>query len=331
MSSSAWVILSVLLVMAVIVYGLIRVRPRWFRPTLRTPRLRPAPFEPDITRMAEALRRREALEPRVIVGAEACIRYATPEAPRRTPLCYLYLHGLSASRQETAPVTETLAEQDAANAVYARIAGHGMGNRAMGEVDGAAWLESVWEYWLLARELGEQVVIVATSTGAASVIWLLQQPGVIDRVRALLCMAPNFKVRNRLSFLLTWPGADIWLPQVVSPEKRWFSMDPRQERYWSTNYGNQALIQMQLLLDEVKKAPVETFRIPLMIQCAVDDPAIDPGAAHRVFRCWGGQPKRFRWVEVGPGESPHVFVGDIMAPQRNDDVIGAFRDFLDTL
>lgn len=307
----------------------------WRRPRLRTPQLPtelPADWTPDDPmQMVKALARREAKEPRIIPGAEAIIRLHDPRRPGRTRYCYLYLHGLSACRQETAPVTETLAQRDEANAVYARIAGHGMGDQAMSEVDGATWLESVWEYWLMARALGDQVVIVATSTGAASAVWLLQQAGVCERVRALLCMAPNFKVRNPYAFLLTWPGAEYWLPQVVSPERRWHSLDPRQNKYWSANYGNQALIQMALLLEEVRQAPVERFRVPLMIQCSPDDPAVDARYARVYFDRWGGEPKLFRWVSVGPDESPHVFVGDIMAPQRNSDVIQSFRDFLTRL
>lgn len=308
---------------------------RWRRPRLRTPDL-PAELPDywhadDPRKLAAALVQRERTEPRIIPGAEAIIRFHEPKHPARTRVCYLYLHGLSACRQETAPVTETLAQRDEANAVYARIAGHGMGDQAMSEVDGAAWLESVWEFWLMARALGDQVVVVATSTGAASAVWLLQQPGVSEKVRALLCMAPNFKVRNPLAFLLTWPGADYWLPQVVSPEKRWHSLDPRQQKYWSTNYGNRALIQMELLLEQVQHAPVETFNVPLMIQCSPEDPVVDAQFARHLFDRWGGEPKLFRWFTVAQGESPHVFVGDIMAPQNNSDVIQSFRDFLTRL
>lgn len=332
--STSLLISSVLIVVVVLVGWRLQVH-RWRRPQFRPPNLPqqlPADWVvDDPAALARRLAEREAMEPRIIPGAEGLITLADPQAPRKTPVCFLYLHGLSACRQETSPVTELLAARAGANAVYARVAGHGMGARAMSEVDGAAWLESIWEYWLMARNLGEQVVVVSTSTGSAYAVWLLEQVGVREKVRALLCMAPNFKVRNRYAFLLTWPGADYWLPQLVSSERRWHSLDPRQEKYWSTNYGNAALIQMQMILDDVQHAPIETFDVPLMVQCSPDDPVVDAQFAHRYFHRWGGEPKEFRWISVGPDESPHVFVGDIMSPQRNEDVIQHFEDFLQNL
>lgn len=341
MSSSVVVGLISLVVIVVGWWVLARF---WPRPVLRQPVL-PEPERrirelanvaedaspPDLATLAAALQAREAKETRIIPGAEAVIRFANPEQPRQTPIAYLYLHGLSACRQETAPVTETLATQDQSNAVYARIAGHGMGDQAMGEVDAGTWLASVWDFWCMASAAGKEVVIVATSTGATSATWLVEQPGVQAHVRAMLFLSPNFKVRNPLAFLLTWYGVEHWLPQVVSPERRWHSQDPRQSQYWSTNYGNQALIQMQLLINAVKHSPVEAIRVPLMVQISRDDPVVEPTAARQVYERWGGFPKEFRWVVVPPGESPHIIVGDIMAPHRNDEIIGAFRRFLDML
>ncbi len=303
------------------------VRNYWRRPVLREPALRDGPVLSPREHQSDVAAR-ESREPRIIDGAEGCIRLAVGKEDQRTRQVYLYLHGLSACRQETAPVTETLSARADAHAVYARVAGHGMGDQAMGEVDGAAWLESVWSYWQRARQLGEHVVIVATSTGAAYATWLLARPGVQEQVAALLLMAPNYGVRDRRSGVLTWPGVENWLPKIMSPQKDWRKRDPRQKKYWSVNYGNRALIQMQLVLKVARSLPVEQFRTPLMVQCAPTDPVISPAAARRVFRRWGGQPKLWRWVDVPPGESAHVFVGDIMAPHRNDDVIDAFYRFL---
>ncbi len=318
--------------LAALPLALLLVVPRWFpRPLLRPPNLSQEPLPDNLVAMARQLSAREAREPRIIPGAEAVVRFHDTNHPEPTAVSYLYLHGLSACRQETAPVTETLAAQDRANAVYARIAGHGMGDQAMSEVDAGAWLESVWAFWRMAAAAGREVVIVATSTGATSATWLVEQPGVQARVRAMLFMAPNFKVRHPLGPILTWYGVERWLPQIMDPNKRWHSTDPRQSRYWSTNYGNQALIQMQLLINTVRQSPVESIRVPLMVQCSPEDPVIDPGAAFEVYQRWGGSPKRFRWVEVPPGESPHIFVGDILAPHRNDEVIQTFREFLNSL
>ena len=46
--------------------------------------------------------------------------------PHRTPKSVVYLHGFSATRQETAPFSETLARALGANLFETRLAGHGL-------------------------------------------------------------------------------------------------------------------------------------------------------------------------------------------------------------
>ena len=46
----------------------------------------------------------EATVPDLTPGAEASITFQEPDNPSKTSLSFLYLHGFSATRQETAPV-----------------------------------------------------------------------------------------------------------------------------------------------------------------------------------------------------------------------------------
>lgn len=284
-----------------------------------------------LTQLALRLHTREANERGLKPGAEALVVFAQPDQPQRTGLCYLYLHGLSASRQEISPVTETLAAADGANAIYARISGHGMGTTGMGKYHAGHWLESVWEYWLMARALGDRVVIVATSTGAASAVWLTQQRDVAQHLHALLMIAPNFGVSDKRAFLLTWPGVRTWLPWVAGRYHSWEPRNKLQAKYWSTTYSTLAWVEMQLLLNEIAHIDYSALTTPLMIQVSPEDPVINPMRARAVFEQWGGAPKAFRWVTVPSGDSQHVFVGDIMGPARNAEVIHEFRRFLDQL
>ncbi|WLD57141.1 hypothetical protein NFC81_10460 [Salinispirillum sp. LH 10-3-1] len=284
-----------------------------------------------LEQLALRLHTREANERGLKPGAEALVVFAQPAKPERTKICYLYLHGLSASRQEISPVTETLAAADQANALYARISGHGMGTAGMGKYHAGHWLESVWEYWLMARALGERVVIVATSTGAASAVWLTQQRDVDQHLQALLLIAPNFGVSDKRAFLLTWPGARTWIPWVAGRFHSWEPRNKLQAKYWSTTYSTLAWIEMQLLLEQIAHIDYQKMKTPLMIQVSPEDPVINPMRARAIFEQWGGVPKAFRWVTVPSGDSQHVFVGDIMGPQRNDEVIHEFRLFLDQL
>ncbi|MEE4361728.1 MAG: alpha/beta fold hydrolase, partial [Pseudomonadales bacterium] len=84
---------------------------------------------------------------------------------RRTPLSIVYLHGFSASRRETAPLCDRMAEALGANLFYARLAGHGRSPEAMGEATVADWLDDAQRAWSLGTRLGQRVAFVGTSTG----------------------------------------------------------------------------------------------------------------------------------------------------------------------
>ena len=116
------------------------------------------------------LRDYEAQQPLVVDGGAARIRYQDPENPTQTPFAFLGIHGFSACRQETAPVTQRLADDFNANLIEARLAGHGLTENGM---DCAAedWLASVVDSYDLACRLGEQVILVGTSTGAPLACW----------------------------------------------------------------------------------------------------------------------------------------------------------------
>ena len=75
----------------------------------------------------------------VIEGTEAKIEWAKNSKQRRD-LCILYIHGFSASRQEISPTVSVIAEKLGANAVYTRLAGHGLKEKE------ATWvpMESHW-------------------------------------------------------------------------------------------------------------------------------------------------------------------------------------------
>jgi hypothetical protein len=68
----------------------------------------------------------EARYPDITPGAEKTIVWAHPNQ-RQTDLAIIYLHGYSATRQETAPLSDQLARQLEANLFYTRLSGHGRG------------------------------------------------------------------------------------------------------------------------------------------------------------------------------------------------------------
>ncbi len=266
----------------------------------------------------------------LIPGAEAGIEWADPAKPGKTRFCFLYLHGFSATRQETAPVTDLLAEEFGANAFHARLEGHGVGSAGM-LTPSERWLQSALDSWHIASMLGEKVVIVATSTGAPLSVWLAHQESIADRIHAFLFLSPNFKIRNPFSFILTWPHAPFWVRLLIGKEISWEPQNEEEGKYWTSCYSTLSLIEMQKVVDWVSTVDFTQQRIPLATMYMKNDTTIDPKAAIDSHNQWGSQQKQLIPVTLDGDAEEHVFVGRITAPHRIEWCVAEFTKFLKTL
>ena len=261
----------------------------------------------------------------IIGGAEAVIHWA--DQPAVTDICLLYIHGFSASRQETAPVTERVSARLGANVVYARLAGHGLENNAM-EATAEDWLQSVTDTWEIASRIGRRVAIVAVSTGAPLAVWLSQK--VMDRSQAhsFIFMSPNFRVRSPFGFILTWPWSPYWVPLFLGGERSWEPENEMAGRYWTPRYSIHAVIEMQKVVDWVRHHPPASLDIPLATIYMTGDPTISHEAAVDFHHAWDAGTKELLEVTIDRENPQHVFAGDITAPHRVDWCVDACVDFL---
>ncbi len=281
------------------------------------------------------LQEQERSVPHLIDGTEATIIWANE--PAMTDLCLVYVHGFSASRQETAPMTDRIAARFGANLVYLRLAGHGLDTGGM-EVSAEAWLETMVNGWEIASKLGRRVIFIATSTGAPLSLWLAQALPDREQLLALIFLSPNFKIRRRSAFILTLPWARYWVPWVVGREQGEAGQeqgetpgDDLANTYWTNRYPTQAVIEMQKVLDWTNRQCDKTADIPLATLYMKGDPTVDTDAILAFHQAWGAKTKRLHRVEIDAAIPQHVFVGDITAPQRLDWCVAVCADFIESL
>ncbi|MBT4161829.1 MAG: hypothetical protein HOC70_10850 [Gammaproteobacteria bacterium] len=261
----------------------------------------------------------------IIGGAEAKIHWA--DEPAVTDICLLYIHGFSASRQETAPVTERVGAGLNANVVYTRLAGHGLESDGM-EAAAEDWLQSVTDSWEIASRIGRRVVIVAVSTGAPLAVWLSQLVTNRELVHSLVFLSPNFRVRSPFGFILTWPWSRYWVPLLLGRERSWEPENELADRYWTSRYSIHAVIEMQKVVDWVKHNPPISHNIPLATIYMTGDPTISHEAAVNFHHAWDASTKELLEVTIDRENPQHVFAGDITAPHRVDWCVDACVDFL---
>jgi pimeloyl-ACP methyl ester carboxylesterase len=133
-------------------------------------------LEPDLKPIAlpedldEYLKQSEAAFSDIVPGAEKTIIWANPEKTKTT-LAVIYLHGYSATRQETAPLSEHIAKKLGANLFCTRLSGHGRGGAAMAEACANDWLNDSLEALAIGKRLGEKIIIISVSTGGTLAAW----------------------------------------------------------------------------------------------------------------------------------------------------------------
>jgi esterase/lipase len=271
----------------------------------------------------------EARYPDITPNTEKTIIWAYPDK-RKTALSVIYLHGFSATRQETAPLSEQIAKQLGANLFYTRLTGHGRSGAAMAEASVNDWLNDSQEALQIGAQLGERVLVIATSTGATLATWLGTQPQS-KNVLAYAMISPNFSPKDPAAQILTWPWAQHFAPLLIGPEHHWQPRNEAQARYWSHRFPTQALLPMMALVDYVHELPVESIKTPVLMIYSADDQVVSPDATVQMFARFGATPKQLLALADTQDDSHHVLAGAILSPADTPRVEAAIMQFIQPL
>jgi len=275
------------------------------------------------------LRDSEARYADIVPGAEKTIVWAG-EAGQKTEYAVVYLHGFTATRQETAPLCDEVAAALGANLYYTRLAGHGRGSAALGEAAVNEWLNDTHEALQIGRRLGEKVILIGMSTGGAAAAWQAAQPGSED-IHALVLLSPNFAPQNRHTTILTWPWGELIARRLIGPVRRSEAEAHPGAQYWTRDYPTKALLPMMALVKLARKSPLEQASAPLLVIYAPDDQVIDHQYTEEIMARYGTAVKERYLISECGHETKHVIAGDIVSPQTTAEVRQAILDFLATL
>nr|WP_299385188.1 alpha/beta hydrolase [Allomuricauda sp.] len=186
---------------------------------------------------------------------EAVIIWAD-SVPRKSEYSIVYLHGWSASRMEGSPIHEQTAKLFGCNLYLPRLAGHGLDEKeAMLGLTADQVLDSAKEAIAVAKQLGEKVIIMATSTGGTLALHLA---GGDKDIAGLLLYSPNIEIYDRNSKLLSGPWGLRLARWVKQSDYHEFEAEEEKKKYWTTKYRLEALTQLQSLIDHTMVP--ETFK-----------------------------------------------------------------------
>jgi esterase/lipase len=179
---------------------------------------------------------------------EARIVWADSLKKEKTEIAFLYLHGFSASQAEGDPVHKDVAKKYNANLYLARLAEHGIerGDSTMINLTADEYEASAEKALAIAKELGDEVVVIGTSTGGALTLFLASRH---PEIKAIVLYSPCVKLYDGTAVILNkhW---GLQIARLVSggSMKKFESESIAHANYWELKYRVEALVALQNLI-----------------------------------------------------------------------------------
>lgn len=175
--------------------------------------------------------------------------------PSRTEYSIVYLHGWSASQMEGYPLHVKMAKKYGCNLYLPRLAGHGLFEQeAMLHITADQVLDSAKEAIAVAKQLGNKVIVMATSTGGTLALHLA---GGDEDIAGLLLYSPNIEIYDPNAKLLAGPWGLQLAKIVKGSDYHEFEASVEKQKYWTTKYRVEALTHLQALVNNTMTT--ETF------------------------------------------------------------------------
>jgi len=269
------------------------------------------------------LQQRESAFPDMIPGVAKRIFWAGAVGAK-TPLAVIYVHGFSATSEEIRPVPDEVARALGANLFFMRLAGHGRGSQAMAEPVAGDWIEDMAEAMAIGRRIGDRVLVIANSTGAALAAVAATDPVLSQDMAGVVLISPNFRLNNPAAAILDLPLARWWGPVIAGADRSFAPLNAGQAAYWTTTYPTVALFPMAALARVARGLDYRAVRVPALFIYSAEDRVIDPVAIAPVIAAWGGPvTQELRRMQAGDDPYSHVIAGEIMSPGQTEPVIAA--------
>lgn len=276
----------------------------------------PAPaIKGDLTEWLEGKEREINAHEALIPDTAKSIRWYLGRKNSKTPYSLVYLHGFSATRQEIAPVGELIADALGANLFETRLTGHGFQHHALEGVRAEDWLADAAEALTVGAAIGNHVIVMGTSNGAALALAMTGHPS-FEKVSTIVLLSPNFGPSDTSAELLTWPGGPQLAYLVAGDTRSWLPNNELQAQFWSTTYPMDAVIEMMRLVKYVRSLLPMQLEQDLLMFYSPADTVVDTARITTAFNEIDSARKQLIAIPSSSDPSNHILAGNIMAPEN---------------
>jgi alpha-beta hydrolase superfamily lysophospholipase len=295
--------------------------------------LRPKPSDDIIAAVNGAsdldayLREEESRVPDLKKDLAKGIVWADTFSQKKTPFSIVYLHGFSASRKDLSPVVERVASRIHANVFFSRLKAHGLEDgEGFANVTAQDWVDDSREALAIGKRIGEQVIVIGTSTGAL-LATMLVTPQNRDSIAGLILVSPNFGLQDwRAPFASGLLG--LWLVRWFEGPYHIFPVENVNNGHiWTHRYRSEGIVALNDLVNYGKDLRLFSLGVPTLMLYTSKDKVVDVAAIQKKF----GEIQDIRKQLIDmPLATRHELAGDALLPENNDTAIKEMVGFLKT-
>src|SRR5258705_6300916 len=185
---------------------------------------------------------------------EARILWLNDSLKQPTEYAVVYIHGFSASQGEGDPVHYTFAKKFGCNLFLNRLEDHGIDTtEPLANVTADRLWNSAKEAYAIGKQLGNKVILMATSTGGTLALKLAAE---YPDIAGLFLLSPNIAINDPLA----WIANNHWGLQIAKLVKgdHIHSEDTTRlyKQYWNQTYSTRATVELEELIESTMKESV---------------------------------------------------------------------------
>ena len=259
-------------------------------------------------------------------GNEARIVWYNDSLKNKTEYSLVYLHGFSASQAEGDPVHKDIAKKFGCNLYLSRLAEHGIDTTdVLINLTADEYWESAKEALAIGKQLGNKVILMATSTGGTLALKLAAE---YPDIYALVLLSPNIAINDPNAWLLNnhW---GLQIARMVLGSDYIDSKDTRElyKQNWSYHYRIEGAVSLQELVETsmteatFKKVTQPTLLLYYYKDDVHQDSVVKVSAMQEMFTQLGTPTDKKREVSM-PNTGDHV-IGSYI---KSKDIEGVERE-----
>jgi esterase/lipase len=217
----------------------------------------------DLKQLEKYITNRESLH-KIKPDNEARILWFNDTLRQKTEYAVVYIHGFSASQEEGDPIHYEFAQKFGCNLFLNRLEDHGVDTtEPLANLTADKLWHSAKEAFAIGKQLGNKVIIMATSTGASLALKLAAE---YPEIRGLILLSPNIAINDPNAWVLN----NHWGLQIARLIKGNYNYakdtSALYAQYWNPKYRIESTVQLEELLEStMKQSTFEKVKQPVLV------------------------------------------------------------------